>query len=171
MTGPGQQPSPHHHHRQPPPPAGRAHGAYPSRATHHPGPHTPHWPAPVRFLPVPDTGYVLGYLPAPSAVSGLAVGALVAGVGATLVSALAVLFGIGGASAGWGTLVAGAVAILTVLLGGGAMGLGAFALRQVRRAPGAVRGRGLALTGVVAGGLGVVLALCAVGGAALIQFG
>ncbi|GGJ98559.1 hypothetical protein GCM10010123_30670 [Pilimelia anulata] len=152
----------------PPYPGGPAPG-YPSRATHHPGPHAAHWPAPARYVPVPGSGYVLGLMPVPSSVAGMAIGALVAGLGALLVSLLAVLLGLGGATAGWGVLVAGAIAILTVLLGGGAVGLGTYALRQIRRSSGGLRGRGAAVWAVVTGGLAIALALCALGGAALIQ--
>ena len=67
-------------------------------------------------------------------------------------------FGLIGASAGWGALVAGAFTLLGVLVGGGAVALGLIARRQIRRSgqAGRVRftGRGLAVAGICCGAAG-----------------
>jgi hypothetical protein len=111
----------------------------------------------VRVDPVPGTGFGVAY-PAVSPTSlGLAIGSMVAGIGAALVALVVVCFGVIGADRGWGGLVSGAFAILSALLGGAAIAAGVVALRQIGAAPGRLRGRGLALAGIWcgAGGLGL----------------
>lgn len=94
--------------------------------------------------------------------SGLAVGSLLAGLGAIVVSLLVLCFGLIGGSAGWGALVAGAFTVLSVAGGGGAVALGMIARRQIRRSgqTGQVRftGRGLAVAGICCGAAGVGIA-------------
>jgi hypothetical protein len=82
---------------------------------------------------------------------------MVAGIGSVLVTLVVFCFGVAGASGGWGPLVSGAFAILAGLVGAAAVGTGIVAMRQVRRAPGELSGRGLAITGVVCGASGVAL--------------
>jgi hypothetical protein len=92
-------------------------------------------------------------------VSGLAVGSMVAGIGSIAVSLLVLCFGLYGANKGWGPLVAGAFTVLAVVLGGGAIGSAAPAMREIKRSAGQVTGRGLAVTGLACGGTGFGLAL------------
>ena len=106
------------------------------------------------------TPFGVAYLDLPPITSGMAVGALVAGVGSVLVSLLVGCFGLLGANAGWGGWVAGAFAVLATLLGLGGVGLGAAGLRQIRRAKAQaipVTGRGLAIAGISCGGVGLGL--------------
>jgi Domain of unknown function (DUF4190) len=126
----------------------------------------PGWPAPprrgqvarpVRVEPVPGSPFGLAYFGVTPTVSGLAVGSMVAGIGSVLVCLLVYCFGLTGAKSGWGALVAGAFAILAALVGGGAVGTGVVAVRQIRRTPDELRGRGLAVTGIVTGCCGVGL--------------
>ena len=94
------------------------------------------------------------------AVSGMAVGSLVAGITSLLVSLLVACFGFGGAQAGWGGWVAGAFAVLAMLLGVAGAALGAAGLRQIRRGVAAAdrrTGRGLAISGLSCGVAGVAL--------------
>jgi hypothetical protein len=114
---------------------------------------------PTRIEPVPGTHYGVAIPALNPTVSGLAVGSMVAGLGATLVSLLVLCFGIVGARDGWGPLVAGAFTALAGAVGGGAAGTSAAALRQVRRSAGQVTGRGLAIAGLTCGATGLVLAL------------
>jgi hypothetical protein len=112
---------------------------------------------PVRVDPVPGTPFGVVYLGVSPTVSGLAVGSMVAGIGSVLASLLVYCFGLAGARGGWGPLVSGAFAILAGLVGAAAVGTGLVAMRQIRRAPGELGGRGLAITGVACGGSGVAL--------------
>jgi hypothetical protein len=93
--------------------------------------------------------------------SGLAIGALVAGIGSILVSVLVACFGFGGA----GTWVAGAFTLLSVLAGGGAVTAAVIAKRQIRRSGGPDRvrftGSGLATAGIACGGAGAGISLLA----------
>jgi hypothetical protein len=114
-------------------------------------------PRPVRMDPVPGTPFGVVYLGVSPTVSGLAVGSMVAGIGAILVSLLVYCFGLAGAQPGWGPLVSGAFAILAAVVGGAALTTGVIAMRQIRQAPGELSGRGLAITGVACGGTGVGL--------------
>jgi hypothetical protein len=92
-------------------------------------------------------------------VSGLAVGSMVAGIGAALVSLLELCFGFLGAQDGWGPLVAGAFAALAFAVGGGAAGTAIAALRQIRQSSGQITGRGLANAGLACGAVGAGLAV------------
>ncbi|WP_239082277.1 hypothetical protein [Actinoplanes teichomyceticus] len=93
--------------------------------------------------------------------SGLAIGALIAGVGSILVSILVICFGFGGA----GTWVAGAFTLLSVLAGGGGVVAAVIAKRQIRRTGGPDRvrftGSGLATAGIACGGSGAGISLLA----------
>jgi hypothetical protein len=88
----------------------------------------------------------------------MAVGSMVAGLASLLVSFVVWCFGVIGAEDGWGALVSGAFCALSVLLGLAAVALGARSLRQIRRTPG-TKGGGLGITGIVCGGLGLLLAI------------
>lgn len=114
------------------------------------------FPPPVRVEPVPGTPFGLAILGTQPIVTGLAYGSLAAATGSLLVSFVVALFALVGASAGWGPLAAGAFAVLAVVLGAGAMLLGILALRQVRRSS-ALRGRGLAISGLIVGSSGIAL--------------
>jgi hypothetical protein len=82
-------------------------------------------------------------------------------------------FGLIGASAGWGAWVAGAFAVLAILLGLASVGLGLTGMRQVRRARerGTIRvsGRGLAIAGLVCGGSGVAITVLSLGTVLIVQ--
>jgi hypothetical protein len=118
---------------------------------------------PERVDPVPGTEFGLVQLRVMPITSGLAVGALVAGIASILVSVLVLCFGVAGASQGWGSWVAGAFALLGALGGGGAIGVGLIARRQILRSgrTGRVRftGKGVALAGVWCGGTGLGIAV------------
>lgn len=129
---------------------------------------------PTRVEPVPGTPYGLAIFGAPPVTSGPAVGALVAGVAALLVSLVVACLGLAGAAASgsggagsWGALVGGAFAVLTGFLGVAGIGLGAVGLRQTRGTGPAgesrVRGRGTAISGMVCGGVALAIAGCSLG--------
>jgi hypothetical protein len=111
----------------------------------------------VRVEAVPGTEFGVAYLNVPPTVSGLAVGSLVVGIGAIVMSFVVGCFGAVGGNAGWGPIVAGAFAVLAGLLGLAGVGLGFAATRQIRNGRGQITGRGLAVAGMVCGGTGVVL--------------
>jgi hypothetical protein len=127
----------------------------------------------VRVDPVEGTAFGVVHLEVAPVTSGMAVGALVAGIAALAVSFLVFCFGLAGAEAGWGALVAGAFTVLGVVAGGGALGLGLAALRQIRRSgqPGLIRftGRGPALAGVWCGGIGLGTCLLSLALALVVQ--
>ena len=114
---------------------------------------------PERVDPVPGTEFARVQLKVAPITSGLATGSLIAGVAAILVCTLVLCFGISGMSAGWGAVVAGAFALLGVLVGGGSIGLGLAARRQIKRSgqEGRVRfvGRGMATAGLSCGAAGL----------------
>jgi hypothetical protein len=120
---------------------------------------------PERIDPVPGTPFGLIYLKVPAGTSGPAVGSQVAGIGSILVSIVVACFGLVGAGSGWGAWVAGAFAVLAVVLGAAGIGLALVGMRQVRRAPapGTVRvaGRGLAIAGLSCGSAGIGITLLA----------
>lgn len=121
--------------------------------------------APSRVEPVPGTPFGLAYLNVPPGMSGPAVGSLVTGIASILVSFVVICFGVAGASGGWGGWVAGAFAVLAVVAGLAAVGLGLTGLRQLRRARayGTIRvtGRGLAISGLSCGAVGIGITLLA----------
>jgi len=115
-------------------------------------------PRPVAVQAVAGTPYGLAMVDVAPTVSGPAVASLVAGIGSTLVSFVVLCFGAVGADGGWGPIVAGAFAVLAAVLGGAAVGLGALALRQIRRAGGQrASGRGSGIAGIVCGAVGLAL--------------
>jgi hypothetical protein len=118
--------------------------------------------APERVEPVPGSEFALVQLKVVPITSGLATGSLIGGIAAILVSTLVLCFGLYGLSAGWGAVVAGAFALLAVLVGGGSIGLGLAARRQIRLSgqEGRVRfvGGGLATAGILCGATGLGIA-------------
>ena len=118
-------------------------------------------PPPARIQPVPGTPYGLAILPIRPILTGLASGSLAAGIAGVLVSGVVALFALAATSADWGALAAGAFAVLALVLGGGALVLGSLGLRQIRRSS-ALTGKGLAISGLICGGVGVVVTLIAV---------
>jgi hypothetical protein len=119
------------------------------------------YPHPVRIEPVPGEPFGLAILPAPSTMSGLAIGSLTSGIGSLLVTSVVWCFGLLGADGGWGGLVSGAFGVLAVLLGLAGLALGTIALRTIRRTQN-MKGRGNAIAGMICGGAGVLLALAGV---------
>jgi hypothetical protein len=140
---------------QPPHPTTPAPPPYPAPVL--PPPPDGRW-RPERVDPVAGTEFGLVSLQVSPIVSGLATGSLIAGIGSIGVSLLVLCFGLAGASDHWGAWVAGAFALLGVLVGGGAAALGVVALRQIRRShrPGSIRftGRGAAIAGISCGATG-----------------
>lgn len=144
------------------------------------------WQRLARVEPVPETEFGLAIMASPPAISGPAVGSLVAGVAAVAASFLVTCFGLAGAGTGWGAPVAGAFAVLAGGLGAAAVGLAIAGLRQTRTGgrpePGsatgartapaaAVSGRGLAVSGLICGASGFVITLTAFAVALAIQLG
>jgi len=148
-----QQPYPYSAPVPPPPPSGR-------------------W-RPERVEPVPGTEFALLQLRVEPLTSGLAIGSLLAGIAAILVSLLVLCFGLVGADAGWGALVAGAFTLLSVIGGVGAMVVGLAARRQIRGSgdSGQVRftGRGIAVAGISCGAAGAGIALAALALSVVLQ--
>jgi len=114
-------------------------------------------PPPVAVEMVAGTPYAVAVIGVAPTVSGPATASLVAGVGSILVSLVVGCFGLTGAEPGWGALVAGAFGVLAGLAGVAAVVLGAIGSRRVRRSRGAQRGRGLAVSGITCGLLGLLL--------------
>ncbi|MEV6601275.1 hypothetical protein AB0M36_31125 [Actinoplanes sp. NPDC051346] len=127
-----------------------------------PPPHDGAW-SPARVDPVAGTEYGLVHLTVVPAMSGQATGSLIAGIASILVSTLVLCFGLVGAGEGWGALVAGAFALLAVLLGAGAVAGALIAMRQIRGSGLAGRlrfkGRGVAVAGCWCGAVGAGIAL------------
>ncbi|MGQ5259609.1 hypothetical protein ACTWLT_02525 [Micromonospora sp. ZYX-F-536] len=121
---------------------------------------------------VPGTPFGVVYLDVPPVTSGLAVGALVAGIASILVALLVICFGVAFATNG-GAWASGAFAVLGVLAGVAAVVAGLLARRQIRRPapPPAVlfTGRGLAVAGISCGAAGALLSLLGLGLALLIS--
>ena len=129
---------------------------------------------PARFDPVAGTEYGLVQLQVSPATSGPAVGSLIAGIGSILVAVLVLCFGLAGSAESWGGWVAGAFALLGVLIGGGAVALGLISTRQIRRSgqDGRLRfvGRGTAIAGISCGAAGAGIALLSLVLTLLLQF-
>ncbi len=128
---------------------------------------------PARIEPVAGTEYGLVQLRVNPAPSGPAIGSLISGIGSILVSVLVLCFGLVGSGEGWGGWVAGAFALLGVLIGGGAVALGLFSTRQIRRSgqDGRLRfvGRGTAVAGISCGAVGAGIALLSLALTVLVQ--
>ncbi|MEV4765023.1 DUF4190 domain-containing protein [Micromonospora chokoriensis] len=126
---------------------------------------------PKRVETVPGTPFGVVHLDVAPVTSGLAIGALVAGIASALVSLLVICFGVTFVDEG-GAWASGAFAVLGVLTGVAAVVIGLLAQRQIRRpvAPPAVRftGRGLAVAGISCGVVGAVLSLLGLGLALLL---
>jgi hypothetical protein len=118
---------------------------------------------PERVDPVAGTEFGLVQLRVPPITSGLAIGSLVAGIAAVLVSTLVLCFGLVASTQGAGAVVSGAFALLSVLAGAGAAAVGLVARRQIRRSgqAGRVRftGAGVAMSGIVCGASGAGIAV------------
>jgi hypothetical protein len=118
---------------------------------------------PQRVEPVPGTDFALVQLQVAPITSGLAVGSLIAGIASILVATLVLCFGVVGAAQGWGGRVAGAFALMGVVVGGGAVAAGLTARRQIRRSGqgGRVRftGRAVAVAGISCGAAGAGIAV------------
>jgi hypothetical protein len=116
-------------------------------------------PARMRVDPIPGTQFGVAFPALPPMQSGPATGSLVAGIASILVALVVGCFGLGGAEEGWGPAVSGAFVVLGVFLGGGALAMGIFALRVIRRSGGTIKGRGVAGAGISCGGTGIGLTL------------
>lgn len=155
------------------PPAGHAPawGAAPGRSVPPPPTDDQRRP-PKRVEQVPGTPFGVVYLDVPPVTSGLAVGALVAGIASLLVALLVTCFGVAFSNYG-GAWASGAFAVLGVLAGVAAVVAGLLGQRQIRRPapPPAVRftGRGLAVAGISCGAGGALLSLLGLGLALVIS--
>ena len=129
---------------------------------------------PARIDPVAGTEYGLIHIQIDPMTSGMAVGSLIAGIGSVLVSVLVLCFGLAGSAGGWGGWVAGAFALLGVLIGGGAVALGLIGIRQIRGSGQAGRlrftGRGMAVAGISCGAAGAGIALLSLALSLVLQF-
>jgi hypothetical protein len=113
----------------------------------------------IRVDVIEGTQFGVAYPAVPPTPSGPSIGSMVAGIVSILVSFIVGCFGLVGSTDGWGPAVSGAFAILAALIGAGAVGMGFFGLRQIRRGNGTVRGRGMAIAGISCGGTGIGLTL------------
>jgi hypothetical protein len=131
------------------------------------------WARPRKVEAVPGTSFALVHLDVPPVTSGLAVGALVAGIVSILVSFVVGCFGLAGAQDGWGVWVGGAFALVAAVTGGAGVVLGWLGMRQIRQVapPPAIRftGRGVAISGIACGATGLGLTVLGLAMAALIQ--
>jgi hypothetical protein len=102
--------------------------------------------------PVPGTTFGVALVEVQSTASGPAVASLVTGVISILLSLVVLLF-----ASTAGPAVAGAFAILTLLVGAASVGLAAAGLRRIRRSAawGPARGRGVAIAGMACGAVGL----------------
>ncbi|MFG2038164.1 hypothetical protein [Dactylosporangium sp. NPDC048998] len=167
------QPQPQYPQPQQPWPGHPSYPGYPGYpAAGYPAAYPPPYGAPVPPPPaivpamrvdlVQGTPFGVAYPAVQSVPSGQAIGALVAGIASVLVALFAICLGATGASEGWGLAAGGAFTVLGVFLGGGAIGLGLYGIRRIRRAAGeVVTGKGMAITGIVLGAVGAGLALLA----------
>ncbi|WP_433052474.1 hypothetical protein [Dactylosporangium sp. CS-033363] len=157
MSYPPYQPQPPGY--GPPPPAyGQPQPMYPQPMA----PPSPALAPAMRVDAVQGTPFGVAYPSVAATPSGPSIGSLIAGIASILVALFAMCLGFTGASEGWGLAAAGAFTVLGVFLGAGAAGLGLAATRQIRRAAGTgvkVSGRGMAITGMILGGVGGGLAV------------
>jgi hypothetical protein len=119
----------------------------------------PRLPGINRLQPVGGTPFAYAYVRVPPVTSGLAIGSLIAGIASIAVALGMVCLGLSGASDGWGALVAGAFAILSILLAAAAIAFGRSATRMIRRAAGATSGSGMANAGMTCGWVGAGLSV------------
>jgi hypothetical protein len=106
---------------------------------------------------VAGTDFALAYYPVPPTLLGQAVGGMVAGVLSIVVALVVTCFGLAGARAGWGPIVAGAFAVLAAAVGLAGIGLGVFSVRRIGRAGGRFTGRRIAFTGIICGAVGLLV--------------
>ena len=124
---------------------------------------------------VQGTPFGLALLRVPPTVSGAAIGSLVGGIVAVLVSFVVGSLGLGAAVAEEDgpalAAVAGAFGILCAAFGTGGVVFGVAGMRQVRRGAGRITGRGMAIAGIACGCCAVLLAGLAVVGSLAAQAG
>ena len=168
MTYPPRPPYPPAPHGPPPygpPPApyGMPYGFVPPPP---PPPVSAGW-EPERVDQVTGTAFGLVHVRVAPVTSGAAIGSLIAGIVAILVSFAVLCFGLAGAGEGWGGWVAGAFTLLSLLACTGAVVAALAARRQIAASaqPGRVRftGRGLTVGGLVCGVSGAALAVLSLG--------
>jgi hypothetical protein len=130
---------------------------------------------PERVEPVAGTAFGLLHFEVAPVRSGLAVGSLVVGIAAIGLALVVGCIGLAGAGDGWGGWVAGAFTLLSGSAGLAGLGLGYAALRQIRGpgVPGRIRfvGRGLAVSGLICAGVGLLLTGLALLAVLLVQVG
>ncbi len=126
--------------------------------------------APERIDAVPGTDFGVAYAAVAPVASGQAVGSMIAGIGSILVALVELSFGLGGAADGWGPLIAGAFAILAVVLGGAAIVSGCIASKAVRRSAGLLHGAGIAKAGIILGIIGVSITVLSFAGSLLATY-
>lgn len=116
-------------------------------------------PRPTAVAPVAETPFGVALVEVRPTTSGPAIASLVAGIASILVSLVVIIVAAAGAAEGWGPAVAGAFAALATMAGVAAVGLGATGLRRIRASVpwGPSRGRGVAISGVVCGALGLAI--------------
>jgi hypothetical protein len=141
-------------------------------------PLTPHPPGvrppqPVAYEPVPGTPFGVAIVEVAPRPSGPATASLAAGIASILVSFVVTCFAAIGIQGGWGPVVAGAFAVLAALLGVAGLVLGRVGLRQIRAAAGwrTVTGRGLAIAGMICGGVGLLFTVLAEAISVAVVFG
>ena len=108
---------------------------------------------------MPGTPFGVAIVEVRPTTSGPASASLVVGIASILVASVVGCFAQVGADRGWGATVAGAFAVLSGLSGLAAIWLCWTALARARRSVGwgAIRGRGMAIAGLVCGLVGLVL--------------
>jgi hypothetical protein len=117
---------------------------------------------PVSDAAMPGTPYRLVLVGLPRTPSGPAAASLPLGIASILVSLVVMCFAAVGVQGGWGPAVAGAFALLSGFAGVGAIVLGQIGLRQTRRAPDRITGRGPAIAGIVCAIVGLVVSVLAI---------
>jgi hypothetical protein len=130
-------------------------------------------PPAVAFEAVGGTPFGVAIVGVAPTASGPATASLITGVASILVSFVVACFATIGASAGWGPIVSGAFAVLAAFLGIAAVLLGRVGIGQIRRHTGwsVVTGRGLAISGIICGGVGLLLTVLSVVAALLLAAG
>jgi hypothetical protein len=113
-------------------------------------------PGPMRVEAVPGTEFGVAYLRVPPTVSGLAVGSMIAGIASILVAFIIGCAGVAGLQNEQIPIIAGAFAVLAALLSFAGLGLGYASTRQIRGGRGRFSGRGMGVTGMVCGAVGIL---------------
>jgi hypothetical protein len=117
---------------------------------------------PVSDAAMPGTPFRLALVGLPRTPSGPAAASLPLGIASIVISLVVICFAAVGAQDGWGPAVAGAFALLSGFAGVGAIVLGQIGLRQTRRAPGRITGRGLSIAGIACASVGLVASALAI---------